>query len=181
MKRLWEDDELAAEWTLEPNDQTLLANKAGPTRLGFAALLIFFRREGRFPTSKHEVPPAVVRHLASQLGVPAEAYVATTGAAARSSTTAFRSETRSVSARRVSRMRTTSSVGWRLMYCRTSGVWIACGRQSMRTAASCASNRPRPSASSVWSARQWPTMSGKYPRRYVSASRPSRSRRWTAC
>ncbi len=76
MKRLWEDDELAAEWTLEPNDHTLLANKAGPTRLGFAALLMFFRREDRFPTSKHEVPPAVVKHLATQVGVPAEAYVA---------------------------------------------------------------------------------------------------------
>jgi len=68
VKRLWEDDELAAEWTLELTDQTLLANKAGPTRLGFAALLMFFRHEGRFPSSKHEVPPAVVKHLASQVG-----------------------------------------------------------------------------------------------------------------
>src|SRR6266567_5964101 len=76
VKRLWEDDELAAEWTLEPSDHTLLANKAGPSRLGFAALLMFFRREDRFPTSKHEVPPAVVKHLATQVGVPAEAYVA---------------------------------------------------------------------------------------------------------
>jgi hypothetical protein len=76
VKRLWEDDELAVEWTLEPSDQTLLANKAGPTRLGFAALRTFFRHEGRFPTSKHEVPPAVVKHLASQVGVPADAYLA---------------------------------------------------------------------------------------------------------
>lgn len=66
MKQLWEDDELAAEWTLEPTDQALLANKAGPTRLGFAALLTFFRHEGRFPTSKHEVPAAVVRHRCSK-------------------------------------------------------------------------------------------------------------------
>ena len=35
MKQLWEDDELAAEWTLEPTDQAVLANKAGPSRLGF--------------------------------------------------------------------------------------------------------------------------------------------------
>ena len=76
VKRLWEDDELAAEWTLEADDQALLANKAGPTRLGFAALLTFFRHEGRFPASKHEVPPAVVKYLASQLSVPAEVYVA---------------------------------------------------------------------------------------------------------
>jgi TnpA family transposase len=76
VKRLWDDDELATEWTLEPSDQTLLANKAGATRLGFVALLTFFRHEGRFPASKHEVPAAVVTHLASQVGVPAEAYLA---------------------------------------------------------------------------------------------------------
>jgi TnpA family transposase len=76
MKRLWEPDELAAEWTLSPGDLTLLANKAGATRLGFAALLAFFRHEGRFPAHKQEVPCAVVVHLAGQVGVPAEAYVA---------------------------------------------------------------------------------------------------------
>lgn len=41
------------------------------TRLGFAALLTFFRHEGRFPASKHEVHAAVVAHLAGQVGVPA--------------------------------------------------------------------------------------------------------------
>jgi TnpA family transposase len=76
MKRLWEPDELVAEWTLSPGELTLLANKAGATRLGFAALLAFFRHEGRFPTHKQEVPGAVVVHLAGQVGVPAEAYVA---------------------------------------------------------------------------------------------------------
>jgi hypothetical protein len=55
VKRLWDDDELTTEWTLEPSDQPLLANKTGATRLGFAALLTFFRHEGRFPTGKHEV------------------------------------------------------------------------------------------------------------------------------
>jgi hypothetical protein len=35
VKRLWDDDELAAEWTLEPSDQSLLANKTGATRHGF--------------------------------------------------------------------------------------------------------------------------------------------------
>jgi len=53
-----------------------LANKTGATRLGFAVLLTFFRHEGRFPAGKHEVPAVVVTHLASQVGVPAEAYVA---------------------------------------------------------------------------------------------------------
>jgi TnpA family transposase len=76
MKRLWEPDELVAEWTLSPEELALLANKAGATRLGFAALLAFFRHEGRFPTYKQELPGAVVVHLANQVGVPAEAYVA---------------------------------------------------------------------------------------------------------
>jgi hypothetical protein len=76
VKRLWDNDELTTEWTLEPSDQPLLANKTGATRLGFATLLTFFRHEGRFPNGKHEVPAAVVAHLASQVGVPAEAYVA---------------------------------------------------------------------------------------------------------
>ncbi len=47
--RLWDDDELATEWTVQPSDQPLLANKTGATRIGFAALLTFFRHEGRFP------------------------------------------------------------------------------------------------------------------------------------
>ncbi|MBV9322261.1 MAG: DUF4158 domain-containing protein [Chloroflexi bacterium] len=76
MKRLWDDNELTAEWMLEPSDQSLLANKTRGTRLGFAALLTFFRREGRFPASKREIPATIVGHLARQVGVPAETYVA---------------------------------------------------------------------------------------------------------
>ena len=49
MKRLWDDDELTTEWTLEPSDQPLLANKTGATRLGFAALLTFFATKAVFP------------------------------------------------------------------------------------------------------------------------------------
>ena len=37
LKRLCNVDELTAEWTLEPNAQSQLANKTGATRLGFAA------------------------------------------------------------------------------------------------------------------------------------------------
>jgi hypothetical protein len=51
VKRLWDDDELTTEWTLQPSDQPLLANKTGATRLGFAALLTFFRREGHIRVS----------------------------------------------------------------------------------------------------------------------------------
>jgi hypothetical protein len=37
MKREWTDLEFA-DWTLLPSEAALLANKTGPTRLGFAIL-----------------------------------------------------------------------------------------------------------------------------------------------
>jgi hypothetical protein len=42
MKREWTDLEFA-DWTLLPSEAALLANKTGPTRLGFAVLLKFFQ------------------------------------------------------------------------------------------------------------------------------------------
>jgi hypothetical protein len=55
MKREWTDLEFA-DWTLLPSEATLLANKTGPTRLGFAVLLKFFQYAARFPLSMQEVP-----------------------------------------------------------------------------------------------------------------------------
>lgn len=56
-------------------DRALLGNKTGATRLGFAVLLKFFRREGRFPQYKNEVPALVVTYLSTQVGVDASAYM----------------------------------------------------------------------------------------------------------
>ena len=42
MKREWTDLEFA-DWTLLASEAALLANKTGPTRLGFAVLLKFFQ------------------------------------------------------------------------------------------------------------------------------------------
>jgi hypothetical protein len=75
MKRQWENEELVEHWTLDVEDRTLLDNKTGATRLGFAVLLKFFRREGRFPQHKHEVPGIVITFLATQVGVDATAYM----------------------------------------------------------------------------------------------------------
>jgi hypothetical protein len=75
MKRQWEPEELIEQWTLLPMDQMLLANKTGPTRLGFAVLLHFFHHEGRFPQQRHEVPRPVARHVAVQVGVPYDEYL----------------------------------------------------------------------------------------------------------
>ena len=69
MKRQWENEELVEHWTLDVEDRALLDNKTGATRLGFAVLLKFFRREGRFPQHKNEVPALVITFLATQVGV----------------------------------------------------------------------------------------------------------------
>jgi Domain of unknown function (DUF4158) len=74
MKREWTDLELAEHWTLLPAEAALLANKTGPTRLGFAVLLKFFQYAGRFPFSIQELPTAAVASIAVQVGVLAEEF-----------------------------------------------------------------------------------------------------------
>ena len=56
-------------------DLAQLGNKTGATRLGFAVLLKFFQRAGRFPTFKNEVPAVVISFVATQVGVAPEAYL----------------------------------------------------------------------------------------------------------
>jgi Domain of unknown function (DUF4158) len=55
MKRQWENEELIEHWILGPWDLAQVGNKTGATRLGFAVLLKFFQREGRFLFFKNEV------------------------------------------------------------------------------------------------------------------------------
>ena len=74
MKRQWEIGDLIEHFTLLPDELALLGNKTGATRLGFAVLLKFIQMEGRFPRHKHEIPPAVVEHLARQVDVPADLF-----------------------------------------------------------------------------------------------------------
>lgn len=69
MEREWSPEDLLASWTLLEVDRGLLANKAGPTRLGFALLLKFFEIEARFPSSHGEVPAAAVAFVAEQVNV----------------------------------------------------------------------------------------------------------------
>jgi hypothetical protein len=67
VKRDWTADELIEHWTLLPSEKPWLANKTGPTRLGFAVLLKFFQHEGRFPQQPQEIPDIVVAFLARQV------------------------------------------------------------------------------------------------------------------
>jgi hypothetical protein len=75
VKRHWETEELVEHWTLNVEDRILLGNKAGATRLGFAVRLRFFRKEGRFPQHKNEVPGIVITFVATQVGVDASVYL----------------------------------------------------------------------------------------------------------
>jgi hypothetical protein len=52
----------------------LVANKTGPTRLGFAIMLKFFEMEGRFPRHAGELPRAALDYVAAQVKVRAEAF-----------------------------------------------------------------------------------------------------------
>jgi TnpA family transposase len=75
MKRQWENEELIEHWILGPWDLAQVGNKTGATRLGFAVLLKFFQREGRFPFFKNEVPGVVISFVATQVDVAPELYL----------------------------------------------------------------------------------------------------------
>ena len=74
MKRTWTADELLEHFTLLPDELTAVSNKSGATRLGFAVLFKCLQYEGRFPRSRSEVAPDVVRFLAVQVGVDAALF-----------------------------------------------------------------------------------------------------------
>jgi Domain of unknown function (DUF4158) len=74
MKRTWTSEELLEHFTLLPDELAAVSNKSGATRLGFAVLLKCLQYEGRFPRSRQEVAPEVVRFLAAQVGVDAPLF-----------------------------------------------------------------------------------------------------------
>jgi hypothetical protein len=73
MRREWELEDLIACWTLDEEEFTLLANKSGATRLGFAVLLKYFEQEARFPR-REDVPRAAVDFVAGQVKVGPELF-----------------------------------------------------------------------------------------------------------
>jgi hypothetical protein len=64
--RGWDREVLIACCTLIDADWTLIGNKTGPTRPGFAPSLKFFKLEARFPRHAREIP-AAVEYGASQV------------------------------------------------------------------------------------------------------------------
>ena len=63
--------ELVEHWTLLEDERGLIAGKRGATRLGFALLLKFYTREGRFPRGRSELPDDAVDFVGRQVKVPA--------------------------------------------------------------------------------------------------------------
>ena len=74
MKRNWQPEELIEYWTVVPNELDLLTKKTATNRLGIALLLKYFQYEGRFPTSKAEIPRDVVRYIAQLLKVSPDRF-----------------------------------------------------------------------------------------------------------
>lgn len=72
MKRLWSVDELDERWTISAGDLAFIVGNADAGRLGLACQLAFWRARGRFPDEEADLVPAVIAHLAGQLGVVAE-------------------------------------------------------------------------------------------------------------
>ena len=77
IKRQWTDDELEAHFILHSAELDLVGDgKTDHNLLGFAVLLKYFQYEGRFPSQKQDIPAAVTRHIAHQLGVAPEELLA---------------------------------------------------------------------------------------------------------
>ncbi|WP_235000859.1 DUF4158 domain-containing protein [Marinactinospora thermotolerans] len=64
-------DELVEHWTVLDDEQDLVTGKRGATKLGFALLLKYYTRHGRFPRGRADFPDEVVGFVARQVKVPA--------------------------------------------------------------------------------------------------------------
>lgn len=73
MRRLWSTDELVERWSLIPEDFTLLVGLIDASKLGLAAQLAYWRCHAGFPDEEADLAPAVIAHLARQIGVPIDA------------------------------------------------------------------------------------------------------------
>jgi len=69
MQRQPTEQELAENFLLPPDEMMLLGDKSGSGKLGFALMLKYFQRDGRFPASLSDLPAGVVSHVARQLHV----------------------------------------------------------------------------------------------------------------
>ena len=76
MKRLWQEDELVDQWTLQADELAVIHEKNYPphNRLGLAVQLKYFQHEGQFPEHKRDIPKAIVEFIGKQLGIAAREF-----------------------------------------------------------------------------------------------------------
>ena len=67
-----QSEEVGEHWTLGAEDLAWLSGMPDAGKLGLAVQLMCWRRNGRFPDDEADPAPAVVRHLAAQIGVGVE-------------------------------------------------------------------------------------------------------------
>jgi hypothetical protein len=72
MQSLWSTEAVGEDWTLGARDLAWLSGLADAGKLGLAVQFMYWRRNGRFPDDEADLAPAVVRHLAAQIGVGVE-------------------------------------------------------------------------------------------------------------
>jgi len=99
MKRDWQADQLAEQWTLLAGEREVLANKSGATRLGFAVLLKFFQCEALSAVAPGSTLERCCLSRQASRGCRRHAMPSTTGEAVRSSTTGRKSGPFSASAK----------------------------------------------------------------------------------
>jgi hypothetical protein len=71
-----DSDEPIDQWTLLPDEHRLVAGKPTTNRLGFALMLKFFARRGRFHRGRWEVPNAAIEYVAKQVEVSLTEFAA---------------------------------------------------------------------------------------------------------
>ena len=76
MKQQWTSQELIDHWALTQNEIVLAQSisKIDHNQLGYALMLKYFQREGKFPQRKQDIPSQIIIHIAQQLCVKESAY-----------------------------------------------------------------------------------------------------------
>jgi len=68
----WNEDDLAARWSLSAAELALLPGRTDHGRLGCAILLKYFQCQGCFPSNRRAIPDEVVAYVARATGTTAQ-------------------------------------------------------------------------------------------------------------
>jgi TnpA family transposase len=68
-------EELIEYYTLTPNELQLIFKKNGSNRLGFAVLLKYFQKEGKFPETKENISDEILEYISKQLKIESSEFI----------------------------------------------------------------------------------------------------------